>query len=84
MSRRSSMRRHTTALPATLVGRRFQPRHNSGTEAELAEMVAVTGFSSLDALIDATVPKTIRRKDGMPLGKYDEGFTESQFLDYFK
>lgn len=48
-------------------------------------MVKVTGFSSLDALIDATVPKEIRRSDGMPLGpKYNEGMTENAFLEYFK
>ncbi len=47
-------------------------------------MVKETGFDSMDALIDATVPKAIRRSDGMGLGKYTEGMTESQFLDYFK
>lgn len=47
-------------------------------------MVKATGFGSLDALIDATVPKAIVRKDGMNLGKYHEGMTESQFLEYFK
>lgn len=62
----------------------FVPRHNSGTDAEVKDMVAATGFSSLSELIDATVPTAIRRKDGMPLGKYTEGMTESQFLEYFK
>lgn len=48
-------------------------------------MAEFCGFSSLDALIDATVPTTIRRKDGMPLGeKYHEGMTESEFLAQFK
>jgi glycine dehydrogenase len=60
------------------------PRHNSTTSAELDAMVAETGFKSLDALIDATVPPAIRRTDSMPLGKYTEGMTESEFLDYFK
>jgi len=62
----------------------FVPRHNSGTDAEIKEMVAATGFPSLSALIDATVPTAIRRKDGMEMGKYTKGMTESQFLDYFK
>mmetsp|Transcript_32983 Transcript_32983/g.72931 ORF Transcript_32983/g.72931 Transcript_32983/m.72931 type:complete len:1042 (+) Transcript_32983:156-3281(+) len=62
----------------------FVPRHNSGSKAEIDAMVAATGFSSMDALIDATVPAAIRRKDNMPLGKYDDGMTESNFLDYFK
>jgi len=48
-------------------------------------MAELCGFSSLDALIDATVPTTIRRKDGMPFGeKYHEGMTESEFLAQFK
>lgn len=47
-------------------------------------MVAETGFGSLDALIDATVPAAIRRSDGMDLGRYTEGMTESEFLDFFK
>jgi glycine dehydrogenase len=64
--------------------RSFVPRHNSTTPEELSAMVKETGFDSMDALIDATVPKAIRRSDGMGLGKYTEGMTESQFLDYFK
>lgn len=63
---------------------RFAPRHNSASEAEVKEMVSVTGFESLDALIDATVPEAIRRHDRMDLGKYTEGLTESDFLAKFK
>lgn len=62
----------------------FVPRHNSSTEAEINSMVAATGFPSLDALIDATVPEAIRRHDGMKMGKYTDGMTESEFLDFFK
>ena len=47
-------------------------------------MVAATGFKSIDALIDATVPTAIRRQDGMLMGKYTTGMTESDFLAYFK
>ena len=47
-------------------------------------MVAVTGFDSLDALVDATVPKAIRRPDLMDLGAYTEGMRESEFLTKFK
>ena len=47
-------------------------------------MVAVTGFESLDALVDATVPKAIRRPDLMDLGAYTEGMRESEFLTKFK
>ena len=47
-------------------------------------MVKTCGFNSLDEMIAATVPKAIVRKDGMDLGAYDEGMTESQFLRMFK
>lgn len=30
------------------------------------------------------VPAAIKRTDGMPLGKYHEGLTESEFLQMFK
>ena len=66
------------------MSRSFIPRHNSGSEAEVKEMVQATGFSSLDALIDATVPAAIRRTDGMDMGSYTAPMTESEFLDYFK
>ncbi|GAX78132.1 hypothetical protein CEUSTIGMA_g5574.t1 [Chlamydomonas eustigma] len=62
----------------------FVPRHNSATPADIDAMVAATGFKSLDALIDATVPEAIRRKDGMLLGKYSIGMCESEFITYFK
>jgi glycine dehydrogenase len=47
-------------------------------------MVKKTGFESLDALIDATVPQAIRRNGQMDLGEYTNGFTESDFLQKFK
>ena len=48
-------------------------------------MAEFCGFSSVEALIDATVPPSIRRSDGMPLGaKYHEGMTEVAFLEQFK
>ena len=47
-------------------------------------MVKLTNFDTLDALIDATVPKAIRRKDTMDLGPYTAGMTESQFIAKFK
>jgi glycine cleavage system pyridoxal-binding protein P len=62
----------------------FQPRHNSGTEQEIEEMVSTVGYDSLSALIDATVPASIRRKDNMDMKHYTQGMTESEFLDYFR
>src|ERR1051325_9092234 len=38
----------------------FSRRHIGPNEAETAEMLRAAGFESLDALIDATVPKNIR------------------------
>ncbi len=64
--------------------RSFVPRHNSGNEAEIKAMVAATGYDSMAALIDATVPASIRRKDNMDMKHYTAGMTESQFLEYFK
>lgn len=63
---------------------RFSPRHNSVTPAEEAEMIAALGFSSLDELIDATVPSSIRADKPLDLGEYSEGYTESEFLEKFK
>lgn len=62
---------------------RFDPRHNSITKEEAKEMVEACGFPSVDALIDATVPASIRRKD-MDMGKYHAGYTENEFLSMFK
>ncbi|EIE25206.1 glycine dehydrogenase [Coccomyxa subellipsoidea C-169] len=61
----------------------FAPRHNSGTEQEVQEMVNLTGFGSMAELIDATVPKAIRRGQ-MDLGEYTKGYTESEFIAKFK
>lgn len=46
-------------------------------------MAESVGFPSLDALIDATVPKSIRISP-MTLPKFDAGLTESQMIDHMK
>ena len=46
----------TTITPADS----FVPRHVGPSEAEVAEMLEVIGYSSLDELIDATIPAGIR------------------------
>ena len=38
----------------------FVPRHVGPSEAEITEMLQVVGYSSLDQLIDATIPEAIR------------------------
>ncbi|RWW48563.1 hypothetical protein BHE74_00045347 [Ensete ventricosum] len=57
----------------------FPRRHNSATPDEQSTMAASCGFSSLDALIDATVPKSIRIPD-MKFAKFDGGLTESEMI----
>lgn len=44
---------HSALFPAC---HSFVPRHNSGSDADIQAMVDATGFKSLGALIDATVP----------------------------
>ncbi len=44
-------------------------RHIGPSPAEMDEMLAVIGEPSLDALIDATVPKAIRQKEPLDFGK---------------
>ncbi|KAK4485903.1 hypothetical protein RD792_008554 [Penstemon davidsonii] len=61
----------------------FPRRHNSATPEEQSKMAEFVGFNSLDSLIDATVPKSIRiDKMGLPI--FDSGLTESQMLQHMK
>ncbi|HEX9083883.1 MAG TPA: glycine dehydrogenase (aminomethyl-transferring), partial [Gemmatimonadaceae bacterium] len=59
----------------------FVPRHVGPDEQDVAEMVKTLGFPSLDALIDATIPRKIRFRDGLALPK---GMTEPEVLAYFR
>ncbi|CAL1390015.1 unnamed protein product [Linum trigynum] len=61
----------------------FPRRHNSATPEEQSKMAEVCGFESLDALIDATVPKSIRL-DSMNFSKFDGGLTESQMIEHMQ
>ncbi|KAL2346549.1 hypothetical protein Fmac_000549 [Flemingia macrophylla] len=57
----------------------FPRRHNSATAEEQAKMAQTCGFETLDSLIDATVPKSIRLKDmSFSSGAFDEGLTEAE------
>ncbi|KAL0394165.1 UNVERIFIED_CONTAM: Glycine dehydrogenase (decarboxylating), mitochondrial [Sesamum latifolium] len=61
----------------------FPRRHNSATPEEQSKMAEFVGFNSLDSLIDATVPKSIRiHKMELPI--FDEGLTEAQMLEHMK
>src|SRR3984893_12338081 len=59
----------------------FVPRHVGPDERDVAEMLKTLGFASLDALIDATVPRKIRFRQGLSLPK---GLTELEVLTYFR
>ncbi|KAK9819612.1 hypothetical protein WJX72_000294 [[Myrmecia] bisecta] len=74
----------TISVEALQPSDRFAPRHNSASDGEINAMVKLTNFDSLDALIDATVPKSIRRKGMMDIGPYNEGCTEAEFITKFK
>jgi glycine cleavage system P protein (glycine dehydrogenase) len=45
----------------------FEERHLGPDEAEIAEMLDVLGYDSLDGLIDDVVPEAIRRKESLRL-----------------
>src|SRR3954452_11010263 len=52
----------TTTSRTTTISRAdsFIPRHVGPSEAEVAEMLDVLGYATLDELIDATIPEAIR------------------------
>src|ERR1700681_1669492 len=59
----------------------FVPRHVGPDDRDVAEMLKTLGFPSLDALIDATVPRRIRLRQGLSLPK---GMTELEVLTYLR
>ncbi|MDQ6770648.1 MAG: aminomethyl-transferring glycine dehydrogenase [Gemmatimonadota bacterium] len=59
----------------------FVPRHVGPDNRDVAEMLKILGFASLNALIDATVPEKIRLRGGLDLPK---GMTEPEVLAYFR
>lgn len=61
----------------------FPRRHNSATPEEQTKMAELCGFDTLDSLIDATVPKSIRL-DSMKFSKFDGGLTENQMIEHMK
>src|SRR5689334_13287092 len=67
-----------TAIPPA---ESFIPRHVGPDGRDVAEMVKFIGFPSLDALIDATVPRKIRARQPLELPK---GVTELEILTYFR
>ncbi|WP_439474867.1 aminomethyl-transferring glycine dehydrogenase [Algoriphagus formosus] len=60
---------------------KFESRHNGPTEAEIAEMLEKIGATSLEELINQTVPKAIQNERPLDLPKAK---LESEFLRDFK
>jgi len=59
----------TRIAPSTsLADESFIPRHNGPSAAEQHEMLAVLGYDSLDAFIDAVVPEPIRFRGTLSTG----------------
>ena len=56
-------------------------RHIGPSPAEMAEMLAVIGYDSVDDLIDATIPKAIRQKAPLDIGG---PMTELKVLDHLR
>ena len=50
----------TTRLAPLTAADSFVPRHVGPTEVEIADMLGTLGLPTLDALIDATIPESIR------------------------
>jgi glycine dehydrogenase len=59
----------------------FVPRHIGPSDADIEEMAAMVGFKSLDALIDATVPDSIRLKRPLAIAA---GKSETEALRSFR
>lgn len=59
----------------------FTFRHNGPQAEDLPKMLKTIGVSSLDELIDKTIPASIRLKEELPL---PEGMTEGVYLNHVK
>ena len=59
----------------------FTERHNGPRESDVDHMLSVIGISSIEQLIDNTIPSSIRMKDDLDL---PESLTETRFLDHMK
>jgi glycine dehydrogenase len=62
----------------------FADRHIGPDAAEQARMLDVLGFASLDALVDAAVPRAIRDRDDLELGKTRSDSTETEMLEHLR
>jgi glycine dehydrogenase len=83
MTNKNTARAAATAGPASAApsATSFVPRHIGPTDADVAAMLELLGYDSLDALIDATVPAGIRLQ--RPLAIH-AGLSEHEALDHLR
>lgn len=62
----------------------FVSRHIAPDADEQMLMLDVLGYESRSALIDAVIPPSIRRRDGMPLGPFTDALPEHEALARLK
>ena len=73
----AEVRMTTTLQPATTAADpdTFVRRHIGPSAAEIDEMLATLGYSSLDEFIDATIPETIRARRPLALARRERNTT---------
>ncbi|MFA6200415.1 MAG: aminomethyl-transferring glycine dehydrogenase [Bacteroidales bacterium] len=64
-----------------MITNNFTPRHNGPQAADVEKMLKVIGVSSIDELIDKTIPSSIRLKAPLNLPK---GMNEFEYLNHIK
>ncbi len=64
-----------------MITNNFINRHNGPRGAEVEKMLQKIGVSSIDELIDQTIPQTIRLAEPLAIG---DGMNEFQFLNHIK
>jgi glycine dehydrogenase len=74
------MNRTPLSLAALEVHDAFAERHIGPDSADQRTMLDALGFESREALIDAVIPRAIRRADALPLGPFSEPRSEAEAL----
>src|SRR5580692_10498398 len=74
------MNRTPLSLAALEVHDAFAERHIGPDSADQQAMLEALGFASRAALIDAVIPKTIRRSETLPLGPFAQPKSEAEAL----
>jgi glycine dehydrogenase len=74
------MNRTPISLAALEVHDAFAERHIGPDGADQRTMLDALGFESRAALIDAVIPRAIRRTDALPLGPFSEPRSEAEAL----